>query len=115
MVSDAPEEPITIAAIVGGVAAVAGAGASVYSSNKQAEAGKDAADDQANEQKRLRNELLEKQRQDEASTAARDARNRQRLSGSKLGKSSTILTSSLGIPELGSYGGGTMLGGGKAA
>lgn len=108
-------EPLTIAAVVGAAASVAGAGASVYSSNKQADRAEDAADAQANEQKRMRDELLDKQRQEEASTAARDAKTRQRLAGSKLGRPSTILTSPVGLPQPTSYGGGTLLGGGKAA
>jgi hypothetical protein len=114
-----PMEPITIAAVVGAAATVAGAGASIYSSNKASETAKDASDDQANEALRQRNELMEKQRSEEASTAAREAKNRQRLAGSKLGRNSTILTSPLGLPETGAYGGGTMLhrniGGGAAA
>jgi hypothetical protein len=102
-------EPITIAAIVGGAAAVAGAGATVYSSNKQAKAAENASDDQAAEQARLRNELVTKQQQEEASTAAKAARDRQRMIGSKLGRSSTVLTSPLGLP-----GPGYTIGGGKA-
>ena len=102
-------EPITIAAVVGAAASVAGAGASVYSSNKQAEVAGDAADVQANEQKRMRDELMEKQRSEEASTAARDARTRQRGIGAKLGRSSTVLTSPLGLP-----GPGYTIGGSKA-
>lgn len=101
----------TVATIVGGAAALAGAGASVYSSNKQAKIAEDASDAQANEQKRLREELLTKQREEEASTAAKEARNRQRMIGSKLGRSSTVLTSYLGLPGPGYTIGGSKAGG----
>ena len=103
------ETALTVAAIAGVAASAAGTGATIYNTNKQAEAGKDAAKAQANEQQRLRDELKEKQRTEEISTAAKDARVRQRMVGSKLGRSSTILTSPLGLP-----GGGNTLGGGKA-
>ncbi len=103
------ETALTIAAVAGVVGSAAGAGATVYSSNKQADAAKDAAKDQANEQKRMRDELAEKQRTEEISTAAKDARERQRMVGAKLGRSSTVLTSPLGLP-----GPGYTLGGGKA-
>jgi len=105
-------DPVTLG--VGALLLTAGStGASIYQSNRQADRAEDAREDQANEQKRLRAELEEKQRQEEASTAARDARNRQRLAGSRLGRRSTQFTGPLGLPELGFYNNAPSLGGGR--
>jgi hypothetical protein len=101
-----------IALGVGAAASAASTGYTIYNTNKQADAAEDASDAQANEQKRLRDELAEKQLQEEASTAARDARTRQRLAGGMGGRKSMTFTSPLGLPELGGYKGGTFLSGG---
>lgn len=101
------------AAVIGLASLAVGAastGASVYASNKQTKVAKNAAEDQAAEQARMRSELVEKQKQEEASTAAQDARSRQRGIGSKLGRSGTVLTSPIGMP-----GPGYSLGGTRAA
>lgn len=89
-----------------------GTGASIYQGRKQADQAEDAADAQAKEQKRLRSELEERQRQEEASRAAKEARMRQRAAGGGLGRRSTQFTGPLGLPELGTYTGATKLGGG---
>lgn len=111
-----PMEPATITAIalgVGAAASVAGAGYSVYQGEKQADAAKDATDAQANEAKKQRDALLEKQRQEEASNAARQARQRQQALGMNTGRSSATKTGPTGLPSFGSYGGGSFLGGGR--
>lgn len=109
-------EPATITAIalgVGAAASVAGTGYTMYQGEKQADKAEDAMDAQANEQKRIRDEMAERQKQEDASTAAREARERTRLNTSKLGRKSAMFTGPQGIPQIGGYGGGTFLGGGK--
>lgn len=106
-------EPVTIAAIAGLAVSAVGTGAAVYQGQRQEQRAEEASDKQANEQLRLRNELAEKQKQEEASTAAQDARQRQRINAGGLGRKSTVLTGALGLPSMGLYKGTTALGGGK--
>jgi hypothetical protein len=92
-----------------------GTGASIYQGRRAEQRAEKASDAQSNEQKRMRDELAEKQRQEEASTAARDARQRQRINTTGLGRKSTVLGSPLGLPDMMTYKGTTALGGGAAA
>lgn len=92
----------TIALIAGAAAATAGTANTVYQSNKQA----DLAKDQAGAARKMRAEAEEKMRQEESTTAARDARARQQqLAGTMKGRRSTILTGPLGIPQTQALGG----------
>ena len=102
----------TIAAVVGAAAAVAGTTTAVYQGQKQAQSSEKASDGQANEAKRQRDALIEKQKQEEASTAAKQARDRMKTNVMG-GKQSSVLTSPVGLPGLQSYGGSTYLGGGQ--
>jgi hypothetical protein len=102
-----------IALGLGAAASVATAGYTIYQGEKQSDRAEDAMDAQANEQKRLRSEMEERQKQEDASVAAREARDRTRLNTSKLGRKSAMFTGPQGIPQIGGYGGGTFLGGGK--
>lgn len=108
------EEPITIAAIVGTAIAAAGTGYSIHQGQQQAKDSKDAMKDQSNVAAKQRADLMEKQKQEEASTAARQARSRQQLIGAQGGKKSNVLTTPLGLPpEYGAGNSSTYLGGGK--
>lgn len=102
-----------IAAVAGAAAAIVSTGATVYQGQKQAHQAEEAADAQSNEAARQRNELLEKQKQEQASTAAKESRDRLKLN-TMGGKKSTILTSPVGLPGLQSYSGSTYLGGGQS-
>jgi hypothetical protein len=101
-----------IAAVAGAAATIAATGATVHQGQQQAHRAEEASDAQANEAKRQRDTLLEKQKQEEASTAAKEARNRMKINAGG-GKKSTVLTSPVGLPGLQNYGGQTYLGGGQ--
>lgn len=105
-------DPVSIALIAGTVLSAAGTGYSVYKGQKQQEAAKDAASDQKDEAARQRAELLEKQKQEQASTAAHDARQRQ-MSTTNQRKRQSVYTTPLGLPELGSFKGRSLSGGGQ--
>lgn len=106
-------ETATILGIASLAVGAAGTGASIYQMEKQEDRAEKASDKQSNEQLRLRNELAEKQKQEEASSAARDARQRQRAITGGLGRKSTVMTGALGLPSMGLYKGTTALGGGR--
>lgn len=101
-----------VAAVAGAAASLAGTGATVYQGQKQMKMAEEASDTQANEAKRQRDALIEKQKQEEASTAAKQARDRMKTNVMG-GKQSSVLTSPVGLPGLQSYGGSTYLGGGQ--
>lgn len=107
-----PTGGLATAAIIGGTLLSAGAtGYSIHQSNKQAELAEKATDAQANEQKRIREQLAEKQRQEEATNASKEARERLRSQASGLGRKQTQLTGPLGLPQ--DYFPTAALGGGK--
>ena len=102
----------TVALIAGAAISAVGTGVAVHQGQKQAQQAEKASDEQANEAKKQRDALIERQNQEAASTAAKDARNRLKINTSP-GKSANVLSSPVGIPGLASYNGSTYLGGGK--
>jgi hypothetical protein len=102
----------TVALLAGAAVSAVGTGAAVYQGQKTARVAEKAADNQAEEAARQRNALIEKQKQEEASTAAKVARDRFKVNAMGGSKGGAVLSSPVGLPGLQSYSGQTYLGGG---